>query len=121
MATQRSPLNTSIGRLRYHNKEGDNDDNNDNVGFLSLFHIGGGGGGGGGADSARLQTVFFITSVRDDAEPQNLVTFPKLQLMENRILNMKMTNFQADSRYTTIVSKRACPNVVKLRLYCHNF
>ena len=35
-------------------------------------------GGGGGADSALLQIVFFITSVRDAAEPRNLVTFPKI-------------------------------------------
>ena len=34
--------------------------------------------GGGGADSALLQIVFFITSVRDAAEPRNLVTFPKI-------------------------------------------
>ena len=34
---------------------------------------------GGGADSALLQIVFFIlTSVRDAAEPRNLVTFPKI-------------------------------------------
>ena len=33
---------------------------------------------GGGEDSALLQIVFFITSVRDAAEPRNLVTFPKL-------------------------------------------
>ena len=30
---------------------------------------------GGGADSALLQIVFFITSVRDTAELRNLVTF----------------------------------------------
>ena len=36
------------------------------------------GGGGGGADSALLQIVFFITSVRDAAELRNLVTFPKI-------------------------------------------
>ena len=34
--------------------------------------------GGEGADSALLQIVFFITSVRDAAEPRNLVTFPKI-------------------------------------------
>ena len=34
--------------------------------------------GGGGADSALLQIVFFTTSVRDAAEPQYLVTFPKI-------------------------------------------
>ena len=55
---------------------------------------GGGGGGGerfcppsdcllynfhmGGTDSALLQIVFFITSVRDAAEPRNLVNFPKI-------------------------------------------
>ena len=36
--------------------------------------------GGRGADSALLQIVFlmfFITSVRDAAEPRNVVTFPK--------------------------------------------
>ena len=43
---------------------------------LTLFHIGG-GGGGRGADSARLQIVFFINSVRDAAEQRNLVTFLK--------------------------------------------
>ena len=32
---------------------------------------------GVGADSALLQIVFFITSVRDSAEPRNLVTFLK--------------------------------------------
>ena len=55
---------------------------------LILFHM----GEGGGADSALLQIVFFITSVRDAAEPWNLVTFPKIY-MDNKILNMKMTNF----------------------------
>ena len=33
---------------------------------------------GGGADSALLQIIFFITSVRDAAEPRNLVTFAKI-------------------------------------------
>ena len=42
--------------------------------ILTLFHM----GGGGGADSALLQIVFVITSVRDAAEPRNLVTFPKI-------------------------------------------
>ena len=36
------------------------------------------GGGGGGADSTRPQIVFFITSVRDATEPQNLVKCPKI-------------------------------------------
>ena len=35
--------------------------------------------------------IFFITSVRNAAEPRNLVT--SLNLMDNKILNMKMTNF----------------------------
>ena len=35
-------------------------------------------GGGGGADSALLQILLFITSVRDAAEPRNLETFPKI-------------------------------------------
>ena len=38
---------------------------------LTLFHM-------GGADSALLQIVFFITSVRDAAEPRNSVSFPKI-------------------------------------------
>ena len=33
--------------------------------------------GGGGADSTRLQIVF-VTSARDTAEPQKVVTFPKI-------------------------------------------
>ena len=32
----------------------------------------------GGADSALLQIIFFIISVRDAAEPRNLVIFPKI-------------------------------------------
>ena len=40
---------------------------------LTLFHM---GGGGGGADSALLQIVFFITSVRDAA--RDIVTWPYL-------------------------------------------
>ena len=36
------------------------------------------GGGGGQAESTRPQIVFFVTSVRDVTEPQNLVTFSKL-------------------------------------------
>ena len=39
--------------------------------FLTLFHM-------GRVDSALLQIVFIITSVRDAAEPRNLVTFPKI-------------------------------------------
>ena len=42
--------------------------------LLTLFHM----GGGGGAHSALLQIVFFITSVKDAAEPRNFVTFPKI-------------------------------------------
>ena len=38
---------------------------------LTLFHMGGGGGWG---DSCLLQIVFFITFVRDAAEPRNSVT-----------------------------------------------
>ena len=34
--------------------------------------------GGRGADSALFQIVFFIISVRDAAEPRNLVTFPNI-------------------------------------------
>ena len=39
---------------------------------LTLFHM------GGGADSALLQIVFFITSIRDAEEPRNLVISPKM-------------------------------------------
>ena len=35
-------------------------------------------GGGGGGGSALLQIVFFKTSVKEAAEPRNLVTFPKI-------------------------------------------
>ena len=46
---------------------------------LTLLNMhGGGGGGGGGGNSTCLQIVFFKTFVRDAAEPQNLVTFPKI-------------------------------------------
>ena len=74
----------------------------------------------GGGDSALLQIVFFITSVRDEAEPQNLVTFPK-NLIDNNILNMEMTNFQPDLNGMAIFGKSPCQKVVKLHLYCHNF
>ena len=40
--------------------------------ILTLFHM------GGGTDSALLQIIFFITSIRGAAEPRNLVTFPKI-------------------------------------------
>ena len=33
---------------------------------------------GRGPDSAHLKIVFFITSARDAAEPQNLATFPRI-------------------------------------------
>ena len=71
------------------------------------------------ADSALLQIVFLITSVRDAAEPQNLVTFPKI-LMDNMILNMEMTNFQPESHNMAIFGKSPFQKVVKLHLYCHN-
>ena len=45
--------------------------------FYSIPH-GGGGGGGGRADSVRLQIVFLIISIRDAAEPQNLVSIPEI-------------------------------------------
>ena len=38
---------------------------------LTLFHM-------KRADSTCLQIVFFMTSVRDAAEPRHLVTFPKI-------------------------------------------
>ena len=38
---------------------------------LTVFHM-------GRAESALLQIVSFITSVRDSTEPRNLVTFPKI-------------------------------------------
>ena len=65
-------INTSIQKLCL--MKGHDFINNNNMRFrhLTLFHMGGGG------DSALLQIVFFITSVRDAAEPRNLVTFPKM-------------------------------------------
>ena len=84
---------------------------------LTLFHT---EGGGGGADSALLQIVFFITSVRDAAEPQNFGDFSQ-NLMDNKILNMEMTNFQPESSAMAIFGKSPCQKVVKLHLYCHNF
>ena len=50
--------------------------------------------GGGRGDSTRPQIVFFITFVRDAAEPQKVVTVFMDNLMDNKILNMKTTNFQ---------------------------
>ena len=73
--------------------------------------------GGGGADSTHSQTVFFIPSIRDTAEQQNLATFSK---MGNMILNIKMTNFHPESRGMTISGKSPCQKVVELHLYCHN-
>ena len=40
--------------------------------FFTLFHM------GGVADSTRPQIVFFITSIKDAAEQQNLTTFNKI-------------------------------------------
>ena len=74
--------------------------------------------GGGGGDFTRLQIVFFITSVRDAAEPRNLMTF--LKIMDNNTLNMKMTNFQPESLDMAIFGKSPCQKVDKLHLYCRN-
>ena len=41
--------------------------------------------------------------------------------MDNKILNMEMTNFQPESRDMAIFGKSPCQKVVKLHLYCHNF
>ena len=42
--------------------------------------------------------------------------------MDNKILNMEMTNFQPESRDMAIFGKIPCEKVVKLHLlYCHNF
>ena len=42
-------------------------------------------------------------------------------LMEIQILNVKMTNFQAESCAVTIFGKGPCQKVIKLHFYCHNF
>ena len=63
-------------------------------------------GGGGGADSAHLQILFFIASMRDEAEPQTLATF---------------TNFYLESREMTIFRKSPYHKVIKWHLHCHNF
>ena len=41
--------------------------------------------------------------------------------MENKILNIKMTNFYPESHDMTISGKSPHQKVVKLHLYCHNF
>ena len=41
--------------------------------------------------------------------------------MDNKILNMEMTNFQSESRDMAIIGKSSCQKVVKLHLYCHNY
>ena len=74
-----------------------------------------------GGNLPPLQIVFFITSVRDAAEPRNLVIFPKNEMDNKNILNKEMTNFQPESRVKAIFGKSPCQKVVKLHLYCHNF
>ena len=44
-----------------------------------------------------------------------------LNLMKDKIVNMKMTNFYPESRDMTISAKGSCQEVVKLHLYCHDF
>ena len=41
--------------------------------------------------------------------------------MDNKILDMEMTNFELESRDMAIFGKSPCQKVVKLHLYCHNF
>ena len=41
--------------------------------------------------------------------------------MDNKILNMEMTNFQPESRDMAIFGKSLFQKLVKLHLYCHNF
>ena len=41
--------------------------------------------------------------------------------MDNKILNMEMTNFQPELRDIAIFGKIPGQKVVKLHLYCHNF
>ena len=45
----------------------------------------------------------------------------QILLMDNKILNMEMTNFQPESRDMAIFGKSPYQKVVKLHLYCHNF
>ena len=45
---------------------------------LTLFHMPGGGGGGGRGRFYLPLDCLFITFVRDAAEPQNLMTSPKI-------------------------------------------
>ena len=75
--------------------------------------------GGGVADSTRPLIVFFLTSIRDAAKPQNLVTSPKFNGEYN--FECENDNFYPESRDTTIFKKSLCQKVVYLHLYCHNF
>ena len=43
--------------------------------------------------SSHPQIVFFITSIKDSTEPQNLVTFLQFNEANKTILNIKMTIF----------------------------
>ena len=40
--------------------------------------------------------------------------------LDNKYLNMEMTNFQPESSDMAIFGKSPCQKVVKLHLYCHN-
>ena len=67
-----SDMNLQIGKIKNYNNKILVSSSNFKIGNnLNLFHM-------GRADSALFQIVFFITSVRDAAEPRNLVTFPKI-------------------------------------------
>ena len=74
---------------------------------------------GGGEDSSRPQMVFFITSVRDATELQNLVIVLKFNGEYN--FRYKNDTLSPESRDTTIFGKSPCQKVVNLHLYCHNF
>ena len=69
------------------------------------------GGGGGGGNSALPQIVFFINSVSDAAETQNLVTFA---IPYNLLKIIKVKDVFPESRDMTIFGKSTWQRVVKL-------
>ena len=76
-----------------------------------------GGGGGQILPSFRLSSLYLPLGMQQKHE---IGDFSK-NLMDNKISNMKMTNYQPESRDMAIFCKSTCQKVVKLHLYCHNF
>ena len=69
------------------------------------------GVGRGGADSARPQIIFFINSAR----ATKFGEFSQ-NLMENKILYIKLTDFYPESSDMSIFGESPCQKVVKLQV-----